>query len=81
MLIAIWNICVWARDSYIFLLFFRTGSRNTVEERWTKSEFYFLSFSCNFIGGFIKEEYCSWVQYKSGPGGGAVDVKRVLLTI
>ncbi len=21
------------------------------------------------IGGFIKEEYYSWVQYKSGPGG------------
>jgi hypothetical protein len=21
-------------------------------------------------GGFIKDEYCSWVQYKSGPGGG-----------
>jgi hypothetical protein len=20
-------------------------------------------------GGFIKDEYCSWVQYKSGPGG------------
>ncbi len=20
--------------------------------------------------GFIKDEYCSWVQYKSGPGGG-----------
>jgi hypothetical protein len=35
----------------------------------------------NTIGGFIKDEYCSWVQYKSGPGGGAVDVKRVLLTI
>ncbi len=23
----------------------------------------------NTIGGFIKDEYCSWVQYKSGPGG------------
>jgi hypothetical protein len=22
------------------------------------------------LGGFIKDEYCSWVQYKSGPGGG-----------
>ncbi len=22
------------------------------------------------IGGFIKDEYHSWVQYKSGPGGG-----------
>ncbi len=22
------------------------------------------------IGGFIKDVYCSWVQYKSGPGGG-----------
>ncbi len=22
------------------------------------------------IGRFIKDEYCSWVQYKSGPGGG-----------
>ncbi len=22
------------------------------------------------IGGFIKDEYCFWVQYKSGPGGG-----------
>ncbi len=32
-------------------------------------------------GGFIKEEYYSWVQYKSGPGGETVDVKRVLLTI
>ncbi len=21
------------------------------------------------LGGFIKDEYCSWVQYKSGPGG------------
>ncbi len=21
-------------------------------------------------GGFIKDEYCSWVEYKSGPGGG-----------
>ncbi len=21
-------------------------------------------------GGFIKDEYFSWVQYKSGPGGG-----------
>ncbi len=24
----------------------------------------------NPYGGFIKDEYCSWVQYKSGPGGG-----------
>ncbi len=22
-----------------------------------------------YIGGFIKEEYYTWVQYKSGPGG------------
>ncbi len=26
--------------------------------------------SLNTWGGFIKDEYCSWVQYKSGPGGG-----------
>jgi hypothetical protein len=27
------------------------------------------SWRWNNIGGFIKDEYCSWVQYKSGPGG------------
>ncbi len=33
-------------------------------------------------GGFIKDEYCSWVQYKSGTvQEGTVDVKRVLLMI
>ncbi len=26
--------------------------------------------SSETLGGFIKDEYCSWVQYKSGPGGG-----------
>jgi hypothetical protein len=31
------------------------------------------------IGRFIKDEYCSWVLYKSGPGGGAVDVKKSTL--
>jgi hypothetical protein len=25
--------------------------------------------SSKTFGGFIKDEYCSWVQYKSGPGG------------
>ncbi len=28
-----------------------------------------LCFDNEINGGFIKEEYCSWVQYKSGPGG------------
>ncbi len=30
----------------------------------------FFSFLLFSLGGFIKDEYCSWVQYKSGPGGG-----------
>jgi hypothetical protein len=31
---------------------------------------YRRNFLRNSKGGFIKDEYCSWVQYKSGPGGG-----------
>ncbi len=30
----------------------------------------FLLSPIQTLGGFIKDEYCSWVQYKSGPGGG-----------
>ncbi len=32
--------------------------------------FYKNRFTTEIVGGFIKDEYCSWIQYKSGPGGG-----------
>jgi hypothetical protein len=38
---------------------FKAADRINVDVRSTEN-----------IGGFIKDEYCSWVQYKSGPGGG-----------
>ncbi len=65
----------WSLHTVVFSSCFRKEISRVID--WLREmknahqwEFEENSWQWNNIGGFIKDEYCSWVQYKSGPGGG-----------